>query len=92
MSRTGQDKIALTEAETLFAQALQLFPPNHDENQVISDESPILDASSGLAAQFCQVCRDRLDVLDETQIGPSDVVTLWQLEQNTWDLIADLYL
>lgn len=92
MSRIGQDKSALTQAETLFAQALQLFPPSHDESQPITDESPILDPSSGLAVKFCEVCRDRLNELDETQLGPSDVVTLWQLEQNTWDLIADLYL
>ncbi|KAF8321303.1 hypothetical protein DL93DRAFT_2130809 [Clavulina sp. PMI_390] len=92
MSRIGLDKTAQTEAETLFAQALQLFPPNQGDTQVINDDSPILDASSGLAARFNQVCRGRLDILSETQLGPSDLVTLWELEHNTWELIAELYL
>lgn len=92
MSSRGTDKNAQTQAETLFAQVLQLFPARHDDNEAITEESPIFDLSSGLAARFCQVCKDRLDSLNESQIAPSDPTTLWQLEHNTWDLIADLYL
>jgi hypothetical protein len=92
MSSSAQNKSALAEAETLFAQALQLFPSKHDNSQPVTDDSPILDLTSGLAAQFCQVCKDRLEALEEPRLSPTDSVTSWQLEQNTWDLIADLYL
>lgn len=92
MSSSSQNRSALSEAETLFAQALQLFPSKHDDSQPVTDDSPILDPSSGLAARFCQVCKDRLDALGESRLSPTDSVTLWELEQNTWDLIADLYL
>lgn len=92
MSSSAQNKSALAEAETLFAQALQLFPSKHDDSHPVTDDSPILDPASGLAARFCHVCKDRLDALDESQLSPTDAVISWQLEQNTWDLIADLYL
>lgn len=92
MSSSAQNRSALSAAETLFAQALQLFPSKHDDTQPVTDDSPILDSSSGLAARFRQVCRYRLDELGEPQLSPTDAVASWRLEQNTWDLIADLYL
>lgn len=79
---------ALAQAETQFAQALQLFPRRGD---TVTDESPVLDLDSGLAACFKRVCNDRLEELWESQLEFNDAMTLWQLEHNTWDLVADLY-
>lgn len=86
---TMQNNSALAEAETQFAQALQLFPRQDDS---VTDESPVLDPSAGLAACFRKVCSDRLEELGESQLDFNDTMTLWQLEHNTWDLVADLYL
>ncbi|KAF9506540.1 hypothetical protein BS47DRAFT_1321765 [Hydnum rufescens UP504] len=83
---------AATTAETLFAQSLQLFPI---QSEPVNDESPVLDVSNGLAARFRQVCYDRHDELSETartQAVPEDTLKLWELEQNTWELVADLYI
>jgi hypothetical protein len=72
--------------ETYFAQALQLFPPQ--ANATITDESPVLDISSGLAPRFRQYCDDRFDEIDQvTHLRPTsmnqDASTLWQLEGYT---------
>jgi hypothetical protein len=80
--------------DTYFAQALQLFPPQ--ANAIITDESPVLDISSGLAPRFRQYCEDRFDEIDQaTPSRPTstnqDATTSWQLEGHTWDLVAELY-
>lgn len=78
--------------ESLFAQALQLFPTSQSG---VTDESPVLDTTSGLASRFRQICKDRFDEMDEiaqTRAVNSEMLGSWQLEQNTWDLVAEIYL
>jgi hypothetical protein len=89
---SGAINEAVATAETLFAQSLQLFPT---QSEPVTDESPVLDVSNGLAARFRQICNDRHDELLETsrtQLVPEETLKLWELEQNTWELIADLYM
>lgn len=83
---------ATAAAESSFADSLKLFPPT---SQVADPDSPILELETGLAALFQQICYDRvLDLSDpgQNEVVPEDTLKLWKLEQNTWELVADLYL
>lgn len=83
---------ATAAAESSFADSLKLFPPT---TQVADPDSPILELGTGLAALFKEICQERvLDLSDPTQseVVPEDTLKLWQLESNTWDLVAELYL